>query len=472
MLRHDEQQEYERDHDAGQNGELEQQHSSGRGGCEGRSDGNAWRNEDEEACELAHARRNAIAGCGLDALGCLEDEDVPDHRKGRHHGQHSGEDPQRQRVRAVDEQKAREREDRRGSAVGRDIEGGVEVDGIGPHHTRDGSEAGESGTNLRDERKRFSFHESLPPSGPPDPRGRAKRRSYGSEGTPGRSERAALPSSARAGLRERRTAWGRRSRAEPGDRQASSPDPSSLWMKPILTGTTQAIVARDNVWWPSPCAYYCVYIDELQSLVMKTGGTEAIITEDAIIEDEELYHLVISHLDTDGSDTGNAERSRIYLNGEMVGEMEEPEEIPSLDSIADGNGIFDLLWVGTMTSFGGFWGEMDDLQFYNGELTEEQVAELYANPGSAIGATVGLPGDFNGNGELDLDDINALTAQTASGANVADFDMNSDALVNRDDINVWLDEKNTWIGDSNLDGEFNSTDFVAVFTANEYEDAV
>ena len=256
--------------------------------------------------------------------------------------------------------------------------------------------------------------------------------------------------------------------------EAPQPDSFSvsLWMKPLLTGTTQAIVARDNVWWPSPCAYYCVYIDELQSLVMKTGGTEAIITEDAIIEDEELYHLVISHLDTDGPDTGNAERSRIYLNGEMVGEMEEPEEIPSLDSIADGNGIFDLLWVGTMTSFGGFWGEMDDLQFYNGELTEEQVAELYANPGSAIGATAGLPGDFNGNGELDLDDINALTAQTASGANVADFDMNSDALVNRDDINVWLDEKNTWIGDSNLDGEFNSTDFVAVFTANEYEDAV
>ncbi|MDG2381140.1 MAG: hypothetical protein P8N76_05660 [Pirellulaceae bacterium] len=28
----------------------------------------------------------------------------------------------------------------------------------------------------------------------------------------------------------------------------------------------------------------------------------------------------------------------------------------------------------------------------------------------------------------------------------------------------------TWIGDSNLDGEFNSTDFVVVFTAGEYED--
>ena len=31
---------------------------------------------------------------------------------------------------------------------------------------------------------------------------------------------------------------------------------------------------------------------------------------------------------------------------------------------------------------------------------------------------------------------------------------------------------NTWIGDSNLDGEFNSSDFVVVFSAGEYEDGV
>ena len=30
----------------------------------------------------------------------------------------------------------------------------------------------------------------------------------------------------------------------------------------------------------------------------------------------------------------------------------------------------------------------------------------------------------------------------------------------------------TWVGDSNLDGVFNSTDFVVVFTAGEYEDKV
>ena len=34
------------------------------------------------------------------------------------------------------------------------------------------------------------------------------------------------------------------------------------------------------------------------------------------------------------------------------------------------------------------------------------------------------------------------------------------------------DVLNTWMGDSNCDGEFNSTDFVTVFTANEYEDDI
>lgn len=34
------------------------------------------------------------------------------------------------------------------------------------------------------------------------------------------------------------------------------------------------------------------------------------------------------------------------------------------------------------------------------------------------------------------------------------------------------DVLNTWMGDSNIDGEFNSSDFVAVFTAGEYEDGI
>ncbi|MCA9196246.1 MAG: PEP-CTERM sorting domain-containing protein [Planctomycetales bacterium] len=84
-----------------------------------------------------------------------------------------------------------------------------------------------------------------------------------------------------------------------------------------------------------------------------------------------------------------------------------------------------------------------------------------------------LLGDFNGNGLLDVTDINQLGQASASGANDGAFDLTDDGLVNVADVTVWAKNlKNTWIGDANLDGEFSSTDFVAVFTSGKFEQAV
>ena len=86
------------------------------------------------------------------------------------------------------------------------------------------------------------------------------------------------------------------------------------------------------------------------------------------------------------------------------------------------------------------------------------------------GTDPGLLGDFNGNGELDIEDIDLLTAASASGANDAAFDVNADNLVNSSDVKAWANDlKNTWIGDSDLDGQFNSGDFVVVFGKAKYE---
>ena len=50
------------------------------------------------------------------------------------------------------------------------------------------------------------------------------------------------------------------------------------------------------------------------------------------------------------------------------------------------------------------------------------------------------------------------------------FDENGDGAVNYLDREIWVvSHANTWVGDANLDGEFNSTDFVEVFTAGKYE---
>ena len=50
------------------------------------------------------------------------------------------------------------------------------------------------------------------------------------------------------------------------------------------------------------------------------------------------------------------------------------------------------------------------------------------------------------------------------------FDLNDDGLVDFADRSVWVhDLKNTYIGDSDLNGVFDSDDFVTVFIAGKYE---
>ena len=99
----------------------------------------------------------------------------------------------------------------------------------------------------------------------------------------------------------------------------------------------------------------------------------------------------------------------------------------------------------------------------NPDLTPEELDELLSTPG-------GLPGDFNGDGVLDALDINDLTAQSASQLNRTEYDLNGDMLVDTQDVNVWVkDLFKSWIGDANLDDEFNSGDLVEVLSAGAYE---
>ena len=84
-----------------------------------------------------------------------------------------------------------------------------------------------------------------------------------------------------------------------------------------------------------------------------------------------------------------------------------------------------------------------------------------------------LPGDFNTNGILDAADIDMLSAAVRAGANPPAYDLTSDNLVNEADRTRWVEVlKYTYFGDANLDGEFNSGDFVAAFAAGKYEDGV
>lgn len=91
------------------------------------------------------------------------------------------------------------------------------------------------------------------------------------------------------------------------------------------------------------------------------------------------------------------------------------------------------------------------------------AASLYVTIDESV-----TPGDFDSDGDFDIDDVNALIA--GFGGADGQFDLTGDGAVDSADLNRWIkDIRKTWIGDANLDGEFNSGDFVAAFTSGKFE---
>ena len=90
-----------------------------------------------------------------------------------------------------------------------------------------------------------------------------------------------------------------------------------------------------------------------------------------------------------------------------------------------------------------------------------------ATPGKANS----IEGDLNGDGEITADDIDFLCAGIRRGDTY--FDLNGDGQLGRADLDFFVqDVLHTTIGDANVDGVFNSTDFVIVFQVGEYEDGI
>lgn len=88
-------------------------------------------------------------------------------------------------------------------------------------------------------------------------------------------------------------------------------------------------------------------------------------------------------------------------------------------------------------------------------------------------------GDFDANGVVNVEDLDLLQVKIRDGFSAQEqwkgekFDLNFDAAMNDQDLSSWVrDLKQTYFGDANLDGEFNSVDLVEVFGAGHYEDAI
>lgn len=119
----------------------------------------------------------------------------------------------------------------------------------------------------------------------------------------------------------------------------------------------------------------------------------------------------------------------------------------------------------------GFIGDIDSVAVFDHVLTVDEVTDIWQ-----FGIDVpdlSLPGDFDDDGELTANDIDLLSEAVRTQDPDTRFDVNSDGNLDNLDRVFWIaDLKRTWIGDSNLDSEFNSSDFVLVFSAGEYEDGI
>ncbi|MCA9147957.1 MAG: hypothetical protein KDA92_01595, partial [Planctomycetales bacterium] len=108
--------------------------------------------------------------------------------------------------------------------------------------------------------------------------------------------------------------------------------------------------------------------------------------------------------------------------------------------------------------------------FVLGNATNVRIASYQAAGtfGVSVHLGSGVIGDFNDNGVLDAADLDLLAQAQVNGNGT--YDLTGDGVADYADRLFWVNDLyGTWMGDANLDGEFNSSDLVVVFAAGKYE---
>jgi hypothetical protein len=183
-----------------------------------------------------------------------------------------------------------------------------------------------------------------------------------------------------------------------------------------------------------------------------SGGNWSGCSSFTTVYDDE-WHFVAGSYD--------GEVLQAWVDGELEAEQEFGPGDVNDAPLAIGNRLNDTQPV---------YGLIDDLGLFNRALDEGELASLMAQGLSETLGLSSLTGDFDGSGALDLADIDDLTAQSAGGTNPLEYDLNADTLVNDADVKTWVsDLYGSWIGDADLNGEFNSSDLVVVLAAGTYE---
>jgi hypothetical protein len=116
--------------------------------------------------------------------------------------------------------------------------------------------------------------------------------------------------------------------------------------------------------------------------------------------------------------------------------------------------------------------DLDGNRMFIGSPGDDDI-DLNAGAAYLFELSPALTGDFNRNGRIDVGDIDLLTDAVRGGTDPAVYDLNGDGRVDQIDRVAWVEQiANTYFGDSDLDREFSSSDFVLVFQGGVYEDNV
>ncbi|MCA9217096.1 MAG: LamG domain-containing protein, partial [Planctomycetales bacterium] len=137
-----------------------------------------------------------------------------------------------------------------------------------------------------------------------------------------------------------------------------------------------------------------------------------------------------------------------YLDGEFANS--------GIYSHGDGFANEGDLFFGNRANCCFYIGLLDEIGIWDHALSEEEIADLAKGISPVDMVAPGPPGDFDADDDLDANDVNALITAMNGDMN-SQFDVTGDGSVNAADLTHWVNElRGTWVGDANLDGEFNS----------------
>ncbi len=151
----------------------------------------------------------------------------------------------------------------------------------------------------------------------------------------------------------------------------------SMWLKPdnggVLLHQTRDLAQRSK-------SMIDLELGGDGSLTLFINEKAIFFTDADTVPIGEVTHLVLTHRDDDGFGTGTADRTRLYINGVLREEATDTAELPVFPENGPSN---DTLWMGVSLLGGGLYrGVWDDIQKYDLEVTEDEVASMYANPGT------------------------------------------------------------------------------------------